>query len=228
MIDISKWAFENKKLIYFLIAVLIVGGAYSSYEMSKLEDPEVTVKVAMVVTTYPGASAHQVELEVTDVLEKNIRTMGNIDNVESYSYNDLSLIQVELKTTVKEADVEQCWDLLRRKVANAQAELPEGAATPLVKDDFGNVYGMFYALTGDGLQDRELSDYAELIKREVSELDGVERVDLYGKREECINISLLQDRMANLGVKPAEVLATLNGQNKTTYTGYYEIGRAHV
>ena len=89
MIDISKWAFENKKLIYFLIAVLIVGGAYSSYEMSKLEDPEVTVKVAMVVTTYPGASAHQVELEVTDVLEKNIRTMGNIDNVESYSYNCL-------------------------------------------------------------------------------------------------------------------------------------------
>ena len=116
MIDISKWAFENKKLIYFLIAVLIVGGAYSSYEMSKLEDPEITVKLAMVVTTYPGASAHQVELEVTDVLEKNIRSMGNIDNVESYSYNDLSLIQVELKTTVKETDVEQCWDLLRRKV----------------------------------------------------------------------------------------------------------------
>lgn len=101
MIDISKWAFENKKLIYFLIAVLIAGGAYSSYEMSKLEDPEITVKLAMVVTTYPGASAHQVELEVTDVLEKNIRSMGNIDNVESYSYNDLSLIQVELKTTVR-------------------------------------------------------------------------------------------------------------------------------
>lgn len=126
MIDISKWAFENKKLIYFLIAVLVLGGAYSSYEMSKLEDPEVTVKIAMVVTVYPGASAHQVELEVTDVLEKNIRTMGNIDNVESYSYNDLSLIQVELKTTVGEDDVEQCWDLLRRKVANAQAGAARG------------------------------------------------------------------------------------------------------
>ena len=228
MIDISKWAFENKKLIYFLIAVLIVGGAYSSYEMSKLEDPEITVKLAMVVTTYPGASAHQVELEVTDVLEKNIRSMGNIDNVESYSYNDLSLIQVELKTTVKETDVEQCWDLLRRKVANAQAELPEGASPSIVKDDFGNVYGMFFALTGDGLSDRELSDYSELIKREVSELDGVERVDLYGNRPECINISLLQDRMANLGVKPAEVLATLNGQNKTTYTGYYDNGDSRI
>mgnify|MGYP000862138366 FL=1 len=228
MIDISKWAFENKKLIYFLIAVLIAGGAYSSYEMSKLEDPEITVKLAMVITTYPGASAHQVELEVTDVLEKNIRSMGNIDNVESYSYNDLSLIQVELKTTVKETDVEQCWDLLRRKVANAQAELPEGASPSIVKDDFGNVYGMFFALTGDGLSDRELSDYSELIKREVSELDGVERVDLYGNRPECINISLLQDRMANLGVKPAEVLATLNGQNKTTYTGYYDNGDSRI
>ena len=139
MIDISKWAFENKKLIYFLIAVLIVGGAYSSYEMSKLEDPEITVKLAMVVTTYPGASAHQVELEVTDVLEKNIRSMGNIDNVESYSYNDLSLIQVELKTTVKETDVEQCWDFLRRKVPNDQAELLEGPSPSILKDDSGIV-----------------------------------------------------------------------------------------
>ena len=221
MMDMSKWAFGNRNLIYFLIAVLLLGGAYSCYEMSKLEDPEIKVKLAMVVTTYPGASAHQVELEVTDVLEKSIRTMGNIDNVESYSYNDLSLIQVELLSTVNDKDVEQCWDMLRRKVNDARASLPEGASTPMVKDDFGNVYGMFYALTGDGLSDRELSDYAELIKREIGKLEGVDRVELYGKRTECIHISLLQDRMANLGVKPAEVLVTLNGQNKTTYTGYY-------
>ncbi len=226
--DISKWAFRNRNLIYFLIAVLLLGGAYSCYQMSKLEDPEIKVKLAMVVTTYPGASAHQVELEVTDVLEKNIRTMGNIDNIESYSYNDLSLIQIELLSTVPDDDVEQCWDMLRRKVSDARALLPEGATTPIVKDDFGNVYGMFYALTGDGLSDRELSDYAELVKREVNELEGVDRVELYGKRSECINISRLQDRMANLGVKPAEVLATLNGQNKTTYTGYYENGENRI
>ena len=191
--DISKWAFRNRNLIYFLIAVLLFGGAYSCYQMSKLEDPEIKVKLAMVVTTYPGASAHQVELEVTDVLEKNIRTMGNIDNIESYSYNNLSLIQIELLSTVPDDEVEQCWDMLRRKVSDAHALLPEGATTPIVKDDFGNVYGMFYALTGDGLSDRELSDYAELVKREVNELEGVDRVELYGKRSECINISLLQD-----------------------------------
>ncbi|MDE5761349.1 efflux RND transporter permease subunit [uncultured Bacteroides sp.] len=226
--DISKWAFQNRNLIYFLIAVLLLGGALSSYQMSKLEDPEIKVKLAMVVTVYPGASAHQVELEVTDVLEKSIRSMGHIDNVESYSYNDLSLIQVELTTTTQDEEVEQCWDMLRRKVNDAQASLPEGASTPIIKDDFGNVYGMFYALTGDGLNDRELSDYAELIKREISDMEGVDRVELYGKRSECINISQLQDRMANLGVKPAEVLATLNGQNKTTYSGYYDNGDQRI
>ena len=223
-IDISKWAFGNRNLIYFFIAVLVVGGILSCYQMSKLEDPEVKVKLAMIVTTYPGASAHQVELEVTDVLEKNIRTMGNIDNIESYSYNDLSLIQVELLSTVSDDKVEQCWDLLRRKVGDAQASMPSGVSPPMVKDDFGNVYGMFYALTGEGMNDRELADYAELIKREVNDIEGVDRVDLYGKRPECINISLLQDRMSNLGVKPMEVLATLNGQNQTTYTGYYNNG----
>ena len=93
MMDFGKWAFINRKLVYFLVAVLLLGGAWSCYEMSKLEDPEVKVKLAMVVTTYPGASAHQVEMEVTDVLEKQIRTMGDIDNVESYSYNDLSMIK---------------------------------------------------------------------------------------------------------------------------------------
>ena len=224
MTDISKWAFKNRNLVYFFIAVLLVGGAWSCYEMSKLEDPEIKVKTAMIVTTYPGASAHQVELEVTDVLEKNIRNMGGIDNIESYSYNDLSLIQVELLTTVKDDEVEQYWDLLRRKVEDVRNTLPAGVSAPIVKDDFGNVYGMFYALTGDGLSDRELSDYAELIKRELTVLKGIDRVELYGNRPECINISLLQDRMANLGVKPAEVLATLNGQNQTTYTGYYENG----
>ena len=222
--DISQWAFRNRNLIYFFIAVLVAGGVLSCYQMSKLEDPEVKVKLAMVVTTYPGASAHQVELEVTDVLEKSIRTMGDIDNIESYSYNDLSLIQVELRSTVKDEYVEQHWDMLRRKVSDAQASLPKGVSPPMVKDDFGHVFGMFYALTGEGLDDRELSDYAELIKREVNNMEGIDRVDLYGKRPECINISLLQDRMANLGVKPLEVLSTLNGQNQTSYTGYYNNG----
>ena len=225
--DISKWAFANKKLIYFVVAVLVVGGAWSCYEMSKLEDPEIKVKQAMVVVTYPGASAHQVELEVVDVLEKNIRNMGDIESIESYSYCDMALIQVELLTTVPDADVEQRWDMLRRKVNDARASLPDDVGVT-VRDDFGDVFGMFLALTGDGLTDHELSDYAELIKRELLKIDGVNRIDLYGQRQECIYVSLDQGKMATLGVKPAEVLATLNGQNATTYGGYYDNGDRRV
>ncbi len=226
--DIGKWAFNNRLLVYFLVAVLVVGGAKASYDMSKLEDPEIKVKTAMVVTTYPGASAHQVEMEVTDVLEKYIRTLGEVDDVESYSYNDLSIMQVELRSTINESEVEQCWDKLRRKVYDASSQLPAGADTPVTRDDFSAVYGMFYALTGDGLSERELSQYAELVKRELSNLEGVDRVEVYGEQSECINIRLLQDRMATLGVMPAEVLATLNGQNKTSYAGYYDNGDQRV
>lgn len=226
--DLGKWAFKNRNLINFFLAVMVVGGILSCYQIGKLEDPVVKVKTAIVVTTYPGASAHQVELEVTDVLEKSIWTMGNVNSIESFSYNDYSLIQVELKSTVKDSEVEQHWDLLRRKVDNATASLPSGATKPVVRDDFGNVFGIFYAVTGDGIPDRELADYAELIKRELINIDGVDRVDIYGKRLECIWINLMQDQMASLGVMPVEVLGTLNGQNQTTYSGYFGSGSKRI
>ena len=226
MIDVSKWALKNYNLIRFFVFVLVVGGIWACWQMGKLEDPEVKVKQAMVITKYPGASAHQVELEVTDALEKSIRSMGNVDHIESYSYNDLSLIQVELLSTVSNEEIEQCWDILRRKVG--QTVLPKEAESPIVKDDFGDVYGMFYALTGKGYANAQLSDYAELVQREVGKMEGIDRVELYGKRNECIQINLLQDRMATLGVTPTEVLATLNGQNKTSYSGYYQNGNNRI
>jgi len=226
--NFSKWALDNSKLINFLIAILVVGGLMAYSSMSKLEDPAIKVKQAMVITTYPGASAHQVELEVTDPLEKSIREMTTINNIQSSSYADLSLITVELLTTVPNENVEQEWDMLRRKVANTQSKLPSGVSPSQVRDDFGDVYGMFYALKGDGQSDKELNDYAELIKRAVSEIDGVSRVEIYGKRNQCINIELREDKMANLGVLPTEIIQTLNNQNKTSYAGYYDNGDRRI
>lgn len=220
--DIGKWALGNSKLLYFLTAILVIGGFVAFDQMSKLEDPEIKVKTAMVVTLFPGASAHQVELEVTDIIEKEIRSIKNIGTVNSNSLNDVSMISVELETTVPNRDVEQHWDVLRRKVSDVQRLLPEGCQTSLVLDDFGDVYGMFYALTSDGFTDRDLGKYAELIKREVQNIEGISKVSIYGERKECINIDLYEDRMASLGVHPAEVLAVLSGQNKTVYSGYYE------
>ena len=227
-LDFSRWGLSNRKLVSFFVAILVAGGIVGYSIMPKLEDPAIKVKQAMVITVYPGASAHEVELEVTDKLEKAIREMSGIDNVQSQSMNDLSLITVELETTVKDADVEQLWDILRRKVSNAASSLPSTASTPQVRDDFGDVYGMFYALTADGLTDQEMSDYAELVKRNVADIEGVSRVEIYGQRQECIYIEMRQDKMANLGVMPIEVIQTLNNQNSTTYSGYYDNGTHRV
>lgn len=226
-IDFGNWAFRNSKLVYFLIAVLVIGGAYSAYDMSKLEDPEIKVKMAMVAATYPGASANEVELQVADPLEKILLAIGDVKNVSSYSYDDFCVLEVELNSTVPDADVEQCWDMLRRKVGDAASSLPSGVSVS-VQDDFGLVYGMFYAITGDGFSDKELDDYAEFLKREIGNIDGVARVILYGKKTECINVSLTAEKMAALGVSPAEILSTLNGQNETTYSGYYDNGDRRV
>ena len=226
--NISKWALNRGVLIHAFVAVLIIGGLWAFTQMPKLEDPAVRVKQALVVATYPGASAHQVELELTDPIEKSIRQMPGIDHIESSSYADMTIITVELHPTVKDDELEQQWDLLRRKVENIKPSLPKGSQVMTVADDFGDVYGMFYALTGDGLSDRQLSDYAELIKREVLAIDGVTRVDIYGKRPECININLKEEKMANLGVLPTEVIQTLNGQNATSYAGYYDNGTRRI
>ncbi|MCI7015616.1 MAG: efflux RND transporter permease subunit [Prevotella sp.] len=226
--NISKWALNRGVLINAFVAVLIIGGLWAFTQMPKLEDPAVRVKQALVVATYPGASAHQVELELTDPIEKSIRQMPGIDHIESSSYADMTIITVELHPTVKDDELEQQWDLLRRKVENIKPSLPKGSQVMTVADDFGDVYGMFYALTGDGLSDRQLSDYAELIKREVLSIDGVTRVDIYGKRQECININLKEEKMANLGVLPTEVIQTLNGQNATSYAGYYDNGTRRI
>ena len=224
--DFGKWAFDNKKLVSFLIFVLIIGGLYSYWALPKLEDPEIRVRQAMVVGIYPGASAHEVELELVDPLEKSIRQMPNVHSVLSQASCDMCLMTVELESTVPDEQLEQHWDILRRKVQ--AASLPSGVSQVMVRDDFGDVFGMFYALTGDGLTDKQLSDYAEYIKRELILIDGVNRVDIYGKRAENIRVTLRQDKMAHLGVSPIEVIQTLNAQCEAVYGGYFLSGSDRV
>ena len=223
-IDFGRWALKNNKFVFFLVAALVIGGIFSYIEMSKLEDPEIKVKQAMVVTTYPGASAHEVELEVTEPLELALRSIKGVDNINSRSMDDVSIIEVKLKHTVPDGEVEQTWDMLRRKINDTKGSLPSGANMPVVRDDFGDVFGMFYAITNDGYSEREMNKYIELLKREVQNIDGIAAVEVYGLQKECINIELLQEKMANLGVHPVEVIATLNGQNEATYSGYFLSG----
>ncbi|MBR2607160.1 MAG: efflux RND transporter permease subunit [Bacteroidaceae bacterium] len=225
--DYGRWAFDNKSLVWFLVAVLLGGGLFSAYNMSKLEDPEIKVKVAMVVATRPGASAFEMELEVTDPLEKAIRTIDDVKYIQSWSRNDVAILHVELHSTTKDYNLEQCWDILRRRVNDAASTLPDGVSVK-VQDDFNLVYGIFYALIGDGYSERELSDYANLIRRELTNIDGVGRVTVYGEKKNVINIVLLPAKMATLGVSPTEVVATLKGHNSIFYAGYYGNGDNRV
>ena len=225
---LTDYAFRNKPLVYFFLFVLIAGGIFSFFSMSKLEDPEIKVKKALVITVYPGASAHEVEMEVTDLLEKSIRSMGGLDHVSSRSMANYSEILVELKSTVKEEEIEQKWDILRRKVSNAQGGLPEGVRPSMVFDDFGDVSGIFYAMTSDGFSYSEMTRYANLVKRELENIDGVNRVIVYGEQKPCVNVEIKKDKMANLGVHPLEVVSTLKDLNQKVYAGYFDSGDKHV
>ena len=129
--------------------------------------------------------------------------------------------RVKLKHTVPDEEVEQTWDILRRKINDTKSSLPPGANMPVVRDDFGDVFGMFYAITNDGYSEREMNKYIKLLKREVRNIEGVAAVEIYGLQKECINIELLP-KMANLGVHPVEVISTLNGQNEAAYSGIFK------
>ncbi|MFI3263944.1 MAG: efflux RND transporter permease subunit [Rikenellaceae bacterium] len=226
--NIGKWALSNSKLVYYFVMILVVGGLMSYYNMSKLEDPAISVPQAMIITTFPGGSSHDVELQVTDLLEKSILSMNGVDKIESRSSADLSIISVNLLSTVKDSEMEQYWDILRRRVGDVQRSLPTGVSSSVVIDSYGDVFGMFYALTSDGFSNKELNDYAELVKREVLNIEGISKVELYGVAKPVINISIYEDRMATLGVSPAEVIQTLKGQNQTIYSGNFESGEQRI
>ena len=220
-INFGRWALDNRKIVSLLVFILLFGGVYACLYIPKLEDPEILVRQSLVVGIYPGASAYQVELEVADPLEKKIREIPGVDFTDTRCYSDMCIIKVSLQTTVPQEDIMQTWDIMRHKVE--AATLPQGAQT-IVQDDFGDVYGMFYAVTGQDYSYKELSAYVDMIRRELQTIDDVSRIAVYGMPKECIRIQMRADRLANLDVLPIEVIQTLNGQNATVYSGYFQSG----
>lgn len=224
MINWGVWALKNKRLVYFFLLMLTLGGVTAYMSMSKLEDPEIKVKQAAIVTAYPGASSHEVELEVTDKLEKSIRSLAAVKTVKSSSMADVSVITVELSELLSNKEVDQVFDLLRRKVYDVQGALPAGAQESVILDGMGDVFGLFYAFQYEGYSNEEAVQYAELIQREVKGIKGVSQVVIYGKQAQTINIDLNEEKLANLGIMPMQVLQLIQGQNTIIYSGYYDVG----
>ncbi len=219
--NITQFAFKQNRLVYFFLFALVTGGIGAYLMMSKLEDPEIKVKTALIVTPYPGASAEEVEQSVTKILEREIRTMSGLDDVTSRSLPNMSEITVNLATTIQDNEVEQRWDILRSKVSSAKSGLPNEAMEPMIFDDFGDMYGLFYAMISEGFSYDEMREYARDIKDKLLTIEGVNRVNLNGEQQAVIDIKMPVDRLANLKIPPTDILETLENHLAIVYPGNY-------
>ncbi len=192
---------EQKALLAAFLIIMVLGGIGSFAGLSKLEDPEITVKAAVIVTPYPGASAQEVDMEVTDVLEKALQRLEHIDYIESRSMPGMSQITVHMEGYITMDEIPQVWDHLRRKIHDARSSLPHGAMEPIINDDFGDVYGIFMAVSSDGYSYKELENYTDYLKSQVLLVDGVKRIEMIGQRTETVDIVFSPERFAALGVK---------------------------
>lgn len=225
---LTEYAISKKTVSYFFMLLIIGGGVWSFQKLGKLEFPTFTIKTALVSTPYAGASARQVEQEVTDRLEIAIQEMSQVKKVRSISRAGLSIIYVDIQNQYNTHDMPQIWDELRRKISDAQPYLPPGAGPSVVNDDFGDEYGVFFALTGEGYAYDELKDTADFLKRELLLVKGVASVALWGNQQQIVELELSRARMAELGVSIEAVINTLNRQNRVSDAGRVEVGNAYL
>jgi len=221
--SLVELAIDKKPVTYFATFLIIVAGIASFYNLGWLEDPEFSVKTAAITTVYPGASAEQVELEVTDRIELKLQEMQEIKNIYSESRPGLSIIKVDLKDEVWSDQLPQAWDVLRKKIGDIQHTLPPGTSKPSVGDDFGYVFGFLLSVTGDGFTYAELEAYVKQIRKELSLVEGVARIELWGTQDKRIYLDGSQSQLATLGLTAADLQKTLQLQNKVVDAGYLEI-----
>ena len=227
--NLTSFSLDNKATTYFITALLFIGGIFSFTSLGQLEDPEFSVKTAIVSTLYPGASPEEVELEVTDLLEKAIQELPQLDYVESQSFAGASIIKVEIESKYWGHELNQIWDELRRKVDDARINLPPGALAPIVNDSFGDVFGHLLAVTGDGFTYAELEDFAdEVLRKELTIVDGVSRVDLWGVQDKVIYVDISETQLSQLGITETDIIGTLTQQNLVVDAGSVDVHSQRV
>lgn len=214
---------QRRTLFWSLMVILGLFGAFSFLLMPKLEDPALYGRQATVVVPYPGGSAHEVELDVALIVEEQLNTLPNIKDIRTTCREDVAIFTVEYSGTIEQKDMEQQFDLLRRKVRDFSTSLPQGSYTPIVVDDLMDVYGVMYALTGEGYDYEELLRYAKLIRGKLLEVNGVKRVNIAGTRKQNINITIDRDRLTANGLLPTQLMMALQGYTKPVSAGKYDI-----
>ena len=226
---ITEFFVRQPMLFWSAVVAVLIAGVLSFLQMPKLEDPAVAVKQASVAVIYPGASAHEVELKAAQVLEDQLRSLPDVKEIRTECQQGMALLTVEFEMTVLNSELEQHFDLLRRRVNDAAMFLPSECYAPIVVDDMMDVYGIFYALVCDeGYSYPEMERYAKLIRRELLKVPGVKRINVVGARQEVINIRLSKELLARNGLVPTQIMLNLQQAGKTVNAGKYENGDQRI
>jgi multidrug efflux pump subunit AcrB len=222
--NIAEFAIRKNVITISLTLVLLIAGITSFKNLSRLEDPEFTIKEAVITTPYPGASAAEVEKEVTNVIEKAVQELGQLKREESTSSRGVSIVKATIKDQYDKNSLPQVWDELRRKVNDYQSQLPPGAGPSIVNDDYGDVYGVYLAITGEGYSYAELKDFADLLKRELLLVKDVKKIILYGQQPEAVYVEMSRPKMAALEISQEDIYNALRGKNLPVDAGRLELG----
>lgn len=216
---LTRFFMKQRMLFWSLIIILAILGIFSFVQMPKLEDPALYGRQATVVVPYPGATGHDVEMGVAQMVEEQLNTLPNIKEIFTVCREDAAVFTVKFNDDVEQSEMEQHFDLLRRKVRDFSSRLPQGSYDPIVVDDMMDVYGIMYALTGDGHSYDEMLRYAKLIRNRLLEVDGVKRVNIAGARSQSINITVDKDRLATNGMLPTQLMMALRDISKPLNAG---------
>lgn len=227
--NIGEYSVRNRVVSWLLVVILVGGGIIAFERMGKLEDPAFTIKMAKIITPYPGATAREVQEELTYHLEDAIQKMPQLKRIKmSVSRPGLSDILVEFKDEYSSADLPNIFDELRRKIADVRPNLPPGAQEPIVVDDFGDVYGVYLMLTGEGYSWRDLFDAADAIKKQLVQVPGVRKVVIDGEQQEVVYLEISRSQIAELGLDLEQVAAVLGSQNVVVDAGRVRVADDYI
>lgn len=211
-LNLAEWAIRHKQIVYFFIIAIITGGLWSYFHLGRSEDPDFTIRQAVVTAAWPGASAQQITQQVTDPLEKKLQDTKGLDYIKSFTHDGKTVIYVNLKDSVPKEEIQTRWHEIRNLVNDEWGSLPSGVMGPYINDRFDDVYGSIYAVTGDGFSYEEKRKYAENIRRRLTGVEDVQKIELLGVQKQEIYVEMDQNKLASFGMRPSDVFAMLQQQ----------------
>jgi len=226
-INLSEWALDHRQLVAFLVTVAALMGALAYTKLGQSEDPPFTFKVMVVRTDWPGATAREVEEQVTDRIERKLQELP-LEWIRSYSKPGESLVFLALRDTLPSSDLPEHWYQARKKVGDIRGNLPAGIRGPFFNDEFGDTYTNLYAITGEGFGYRDLKAYGDRLRAELLRVPGVAKVDFIGEQEERVFVEFSNAKLATLGLDASQLVATLAAQNAVAPAGAFETGTDRI